>query len=51
MLVLLIIILLTSWIATCTTILNGDDIHKSFKLKSLFFWLSIVSILIITHKL
>jgi hypothetical protein len=34
-------ILMSTWFATSTTILHVDDNSKTFKLKSIFYWLSI----------
>jgi hypothetical protein len=35
--------LLVSWIGSTTTIVNGEHNATAFKIKSIFFWVSVVS--------
>lgn len=37
-----IFMLITSWVISCTTIVDNGNYKKTFRLKSLFFWISIV---------
>ena len=40
-----VFILMSAWFATSTTILHVDNNSKTFKLKSIFYWLSIATTL------
>jgi hypothetical protein len=38
-----LIVLVVGWITSSTTIVNDENVAKSFKIKSFFFWLSIAT--------
>jgi hypothetical protein len=36
-----VMILIIGWIISSTTIINGENIARTFKIKTIFFWLSV----------
>jgi hypothetical protein len=44
--IVILIWLFISWIVLCTNIIDSNDYAKTFKIKSLFFWISIILLII-----